>query len=132
MKFTILALFLLSFILIDAVKAINYKKKYCNDMDDIGNIEDGASLECNKDWIDFSFEDDYSGGIIRFAKNDKDKCNRFYHILEYPQYYGAFYRSKEVTDSLQKFGVIECGSDKGEYSLFKLLKEIKELQQENE
>ena len=130
MKFTILALFLVYFILIDAVKAINYKRKYCKKRNVIGNIKDGASLECNKDWIDFSFEDEYSGGIIRFAKDDDDKCDRFYHILKYPQYYGAFYRSKKVTDSLQKFGVRECGS--GEYSLFKLLKEIKELQQENE
>ena len=128
MKFTILALFLVSFILIDAVKATNYKKKYCKERNVIGNIEDGASLKCNKNWIKFSFRDDYSDGFITFAKDDEDMCDRFFHVLKYPQY---FYQNQEVTTLMRKFGAKECGSDEGEYTFTSLFQKIRKLQKEN-
>uniref|UniRef100_A0A1X7U414 Uncharacterized protein n=1 Tax=Amphimedon queenslandica TaxID=400682 RepID=A0A1X7U414_AMPQE len=127
MKFTILALFLLSCIFIDNVKAVRYREKYCNGMETVEG--DKASLRCHSNWIKFIFENDYFIGHIELIKNDPDTCKRFYHILRYPQFYGKLYESQEVTESLRKFGVKECGSDEGEYTLTKLFKNIRRLQQ---
>ena len=116
----------MSCIFIDTVKAVNYKQIYCDGEETVEG--DGASLECYGNRIGFKYGDKYSRGHIVFTKNDHDMCERYYHILKYPQFYGKFYESQEVTESLRKFGVKECGSDEGEYTLTNLLKNIKKMQ----
>ena len=105
----ILALFLLSAIFIDTVKAVDYKK-YCDGEETVEDDVHAASLECDETAIILKYGDKYSTGKIIFTKKDKNMCKRLSDIFKNPQSYGKIHKNKQVGKSLIIFGVNECDS----------------------
>ena len=107
MKVTILALFLVSFILIDTAKAINYKEDYCNGRARVGNKKDGVYLECSENLIKFIYEKNFWTYQIIFVQNDEDiqdKCDTLLDVLND----NSIDKSDAVINSMSAFEEDEC------------------------
>lgn len=107
MKFTILALFLLSSSLLDAA-TVNYKNKYCQKKKFVTSKKQTPPLHCDKNFILLKHK---RGGEYHheyFAKGNIIRCAKLFKVLEDPSGFGAFYRFSDIEKSMMDFAVNEC------------------------
>ena len=104
MKLPLIALCLLSFILINAVEATNYKKKYCGNEEFVPGVK-YPHLHCGKDFFTLS----YSGGNkhVNFVDGNGAQCKKIDKVLDSPSEYGID-EIDEIKDAINNFKKHEC------------------------
>ena len=104
MKLTILALFLMSFILVNA--AINYKK-YCKGKK---YFEDGdviPHLHCEKNAFMLTHGSKKNKKHAHFVKKNQVRCNKLDEVLKDPKRY-QLKKDSAIVKAMKKFGKDKC------------------------
>uniref|UniRef100_A0A1X7U4A5 Uncharacterized protein n=1 Tax=Amphimedon queenslandica TaxID=400682 RepID=A0A1X7U4A5_AMPQE len=102
MKFTILALFLMSFILVDAV---GYKK-YCKNKKYLVNGKDIPHLHCEKDAFMLTWGSKKNKRHAYFVQSNVVRCNKLNEVLNDPGRY-RFNKVPAIEEAMIRFGVDE-------------------------
>ena len=106
MKLTILALFLLSFILVDTVKA-NYMQEYCDNREYFTMVN-YPHLHCDSDFLTLSYKRQGEVKHADFADGDEIFCPRVIRALNDPVRYGSFHTNQQLRDAIMDFATSEC------------------------